>query len=317
MKTILVTGADGFLGRRLCAVFGERGLSFKALVRDPNSTQGVAVDFNNIDALAKHLQGVDCVIHLIGRAHILKDKDQDNDAVFDAVNVDITRKVIEACRKASVKRFIYMSSVIVMGLLRDEVLTEESECRPQTAYGRSKLKAENAVKELCPKYNIDYCILRSPLIYGPGNKANMFRLLKLVDKGLPLPLGKINNKRSFAYVDNIVDALIALANYDKRINATFLASDKEIVSTPELLKMIAKALRKPCRIFNLPLRLLKLMALINKGAIERLTGSLAIDASRLEKFLEAGPRYSMEQGLAVTAGWYKSLVPVGILLNAI
>ena len=307
MKKVAVTGANGFLGRRLCALCSERGFSSLKLVRNPESAGDVGVDFNNVDALAHALREVDCVIHLIGRAHILKDKDWDNDAVFDAVNVDITRNMVEACRKAKVKRFIYMSSLMAMGLLCDEVLTENSECRPQTAYGRSKLKAENLIKELCPKYNIDYCILRSPLIYGPGNKANMFRLLKLVDKGLPLPLGKINNKRSFVYVDNVIGSLIDLANYDKNINTTFLVSDKEIVSTPELLKMIAKVLGKPCRIINVPLSLLKLLAIVDRGAIERLTGSLAVDASRLEKFLGDPPRYPMEQGLSVTAGWYKGL----------
>jgi len=314
MKKIVITGANGFLGKRFCELLKESGNKPLALIRNIEAAAGIkdtadisVVDFNEIDNLAGNLKNVDCVVHLISRAHILRDKYWDNDEVFCSVNVDITRNMIEACRLAGVKRFIYMSSVMAMGLLRDDILTEESECYPETAYGRSKLKAEGLVKSLCAKYNIDYCILRPPLVYGPGNKANMFRLIRLVDKGWPLPLGGVQNHRSFVYVDNVVIAALKLIDYEKVINQVFLVGDREAVSTPQLLTLIAKALNRPCRLIKVPRVFLKLLSLLDKGAVERLMGSLAVDSSKLVRFIGNFPRYPMAQGLQKTADWYLGL----------
>jgi nucleoside-diphosphate-sugar epimerase len=314
MNKIAVTGANGFLGKRFCGILSAQGRKPLSLVRSVRGADIIrdisypsCVDFKDVNQLADNLRGVDCVLHLVSRAHILRDKYWDNDDVFCLVNVDITRNMIEACRRSGVKRFIYMSSVMAMGLLRDDLLTEDSECLPQTAYGRSKLKAEAVVKELCEKYGMDYCILRPPLVYGPGNKANMFRLFQLVDKGWLLPLAGIKNKRSFVYVDNLIQAALHLVDFKDSINRMFLMSDKEIVSTPQLFALLAAALDKPCRLIKVPTFILKCLAIIDKGAIARLTGSLAVDASSLERFIGRFPAHSMSQGLEITAKWYKDL----------
>jgi nucleoside-diphosphate-sugar epimerase len=311
MKSILVTGATGFIGSHLLPNLEQQNFSLKITTRQtsPQTSQNITpIKINNIDDTtdwSEALAEVDCVIHLAARAHILQDTATDPETQFYQTNTLATANLVKQAITQGVKHFIFMSSVGAMATLSEETLTESSPCNPDTPYGKSKLQAEQELKQLCENTAMTWTILRPPLIYGPRNPGNMERLLKLVKTGLPLPLGGINNRRSLLYVGNLVDSITTCISHPNAKNQTFLISDGEDLSTPALIQKIGEAMGKSPALIPIPPTLLTLVAkpLGKEDTINRLAGSLAIDSNKIRTTLDWKPPFSVTQGLQNTVDW--------------
>ena len=314
MMRVLVTGASGFVGQltlenlkhtNAYVVASGRNL----IVSNADLTFSVA-DYSENDAWEKPLSGCDVVIHLAARVHVMQDNAINPLEAFLAVNLHGTVNLAKAAAKASVKRFIFVSSIKVNGeLTGQQPFTENDLPNPQDPYGVSKYEAEKALRQIEKETGMEVVILRPPLIYGAGVKANFAALLKLVDKKIPLPLANIDNKRSFIYVGNFVDAIITCATHPNAAGQTYLVSDGEDVSMPHLIKKIAIAFNKPSYLFSFPLSIMRFFAkFVGKSAsIDRLTESLVIDSSKIRQELGWKPPFTMAVGLKVTADWYRQL----------
>jgi nucleoside-diphosphate-sugar epimerase len=229
------------------------------------------------------------------------------------------------CAAAGVKHLIFLSSCHAIAGASDDVLTERTVPKAVTAYGRSKLAAEDAIKSVLADSDCAWTILRTPLVYGPGNKANFGLLVKLVKSGIPLPLASVRNRRSFIYVENLVDLIVTCLGNPKAFGKTFLPSDGEDVSTPELIRAIARAnesvqcsvfsdsvpnkstrhpspaTRHSPRLFPFPESALKVMGRVpGVGALHKLTSSLYVDSEPLRRELGWTPPFTMDEGLRRT-----------------
>ena len=311
---ILVTGATGFVGQYLTERLTQDNTDFIACSRrllalQPNNYI-VMPDFNDEAGWHNLLLGCDAVIHLAARVHVIKEKADDALAEFYKVNVQSTQSLAEAAAKAGVKRFVFVSSIKVNGeFTESQPFSENDTPQPKDAYAISKWQAEKALRKIEKETGMEVVILRPPLIYGAGVKANFASLLKLVDKALPLPFGSINNKRSLIYLGNFVDAIVTCAKHPNAGGQTFLVSDREIVSMSELVKKIAFALNRPSYIFPLPLANMRFFAkMVGKTtSLNRLTQSLVVDSTKIHKALSWQPPFTMEQGLKITADAYRKL----------
>jgi nucleoside-diphosphate-sugar epimerase len=306
---VLVTGASGFVGIALCRELLARGHAVVAAVRKPDALreapaarQVLVPDLAaDLDRRAL-LEGIEVVVHLAAIAHRGAPE-----AEIRRVNVDATIRLAESAAGA-VRRFVFMSSVKVHGEDSGEgSYVETSPTRPQDAYGRSKLEAERLLGELAARHGLELTLVRPPLVYGPGVRANFLRLLRWVDSGLPLPFASLRNRRRLIYLGNLVSAVVRCV---ERAGASgpFLLGDDEIVSTPELLARIARALERPVRLFPVPPAALRLAgAITGRGdEIRRLTGNLVTDTSRARSALDWRPPHSLDEGLAQTARWLRS-----------
>lgn len=309
---VLVTGASGFVGQSLVKALKRANAYVVAVGRDLSTTDAdvsISVpDYCAKDVWQAPLFGCDVVIHLAARVHVMHDAVENPLDAFLAVNLHGTDLLAKAATKAGIKRFVYVSSIKVNGeLTRDERFSENDVPNPQDPYAISKWEAEKVLQKIEKETGMQVVILRPPLIYGPGVKANFAALLKLVDKKLPLPLASINNKRSLIYVGNFVDAIITCVTHVNATGQTYLVSDGVDVSMPELIKKIALALNKSNHLFRLPISIMRLLArLIGKTAsVDRLTQSLVIDSSKIRQELDWEPPFTMEQGLKITADWYR------------
>lgn len=309
---VLVTGATGFVGQSVVKALKHANAYVVAVGRDL-STSDADVSVSVPDYCAqgvwqKSLSGCDIAIHLAARVHVMHDVAENPLDAFLAVNLHGTVNLAEAAAKAGIKRFVYVSSIKVNGEFTNKrAFTENYAQNPQDPYAISKWHAEEALRKIEKVTGMEVVILRPPLIYGPSVKANFAALLKLVDKKLPLPLASINNKRSLIYVGNFVDAIITCATHANAAGQTYLVSDGEDVSMPQLIKKIASALNKPNYLFPFPMIIMRLFAkIIGKAAsVDRLTQSLVIDSSKIRQELDWKPPFTMEQGLKVTADWYR------------
>lgn len=306
---VLITGANGFLGQNLCTEMLRQGWRVKAATRsvDPLIAGAKPVMVGSIDGetnWADALSGVDAVVHLAARVHVMRDEAADLLAEFRAVNVEGTLNLARQAAKAGVRRFIYLSSIKVNGeeTASERPFTEEDQPAPQDAYAVSKWEAELALHNISDATGLEVVILRPPLVYGQGVKANFLRLLDMVNKNIPLPLSMINNKRSMIYIGNLVDAIIKCIEHPDAANQTFLVSDGQDISTPELIKMIAEAMGKKARLFPCPVSLLKMMGKVSgkSAEIERLTGSLQVDSSKIRMTLNSTPPHTIEEGIIET-----------------
>jgi nucleoside-diphosphate-sugar epimerase len=308
-QSILITGATGFIGSHLIPKLEQKNYQITIALRQPfNSNHKTIVvgEIDNDTSWANALKNIDVVIHMAARAHILEESVANPEAQFDRVNTEGTINLGKQCLEAGVKHFIFLSSIGAVTTLSDNMINESSACNPDTPYGRSKLKAEKALEKLCENSSMTYTILRPTLVYGANNPGNMERLLKLTSKGLPLPLGSINNSRSLVYVGNLVDAIITCIDRTEAKNQTFIVSDGEDLSTPELIRRIGKAMNKTPLLLPIPSHLLKSgTKLLGKGEVgDRLLGSLAVDSSKIRKTLNWQPPYTVDEGLKITADWF-------------
>jgi nucleoside-diphosphate-sugar epimerase len=262
------------------------------------------------------LSDIDAVVHLAGLAHVTSDKsDPDSGKKYMRINAEGSRSLAKQCANAGVKHFVFLSSCHVLAAESDEVLTGRTVPRPATAYGRSKLAAEEAIKDVLVDSGCSWTIIRPPLVYGPGNKANFGLLVKLVQTGVPLPLASVHNRRSFICVENLVDLIATCVGNSDAFGKTFLPSDGKDVSTAELIEKIAKAeagnLKLECsdggcaarraRLFPFPESIVKTLGrLPGLGALRKLTSSLYVDSEPIRRELGWIPPFTMEEGLKRT-----------------
>jgi len=307
---VLITGATGFIGGHFLPLFKKGYYHLLVATRHQNlEVNSIVINEINQDTnWDEALQNIDIVIHLAARAHILKESVSDPEAEFDRVNAQGTINLVRQSIKAGVKHFIFLSSIGAMTTLSDTIINELSPSNPDTPYGKSKLKAEQAIQEICQNSFMTYTILRPTLVYGANNPGNMERLLALTAKNLPLPLASINNSRSLVYVGNLVDAIITCIDHPNAKNQTFIVSDGEDLSTPELIKRLGKAMGKSPLMLPFPSSLLKFgTKLLGKGELgDRLLGSLQVDSSKIRTMLNWKPPYTVDDGLKITVDWFKN-----------
>jgi nucleoside-diphosphate-sugar epimerase len=225
------------------------------------------------------------------------------------VNAGGTEVLARQAADRGVRRFVFLSSVKVHGEGSRVPYTEEQQPDPQDPYGVSKWKAEVSLKRIGGDTGLEVVIIRPPLVYGPGVKANFYQLLRSIELGLPLPLAGIQNKRSLVFLGNLIDAIISCATHAEAAGRTFLVSDGEDISTSELITRAAAALGRPARLLPFPSALLRLAGLLTgkKAAVDRLLGSLTVDSSRIRRELGWTPPFTMTEGLRETAVWYRNI----------
>jgi len=315
---VLVTGANGFVGSALCRRLHSSGLLVRGAVRDreklpqhgdPESKDlewVVLHDRSPEDETRHALQGVSAVIHLAARVHVMADHAVDPLHEFRRVNRDWTERLARAAALQGVRRFVYLSSIKVNGERSARPFTEQDLPNPQDPYGISKWEAEEALATVSSQIGLEIVVVRSPLVYGPGVGGNVLQLRNIIRRGIPLPFASAHNRRSLIYLGNLVDALACCVKDVRAAGQRYLVSDGEDLSTPELIRRLAKALGLPPRLWPVPLSVLRWSGrLAGKGPmIDRLLGSLQVDSSKIRKELDWRPPYSVDQGFAETAAWY-------------
>ncbi len=307
---ILVTGGKGFIGAHLLPALLDSGHNIRATTRKPvpgdTRVDWVACDLMDPACdLERLTAGIDTVVHLAALAHMPDASVTEQD--YRDLNVLATENLLEACASQAVKRFVYLSSIKVLGDHSETVLTEQSPEQPDDAYGRSKLGAEQRVRTTCMASGIDFVILRPPLVYGPGVKANFLKLVSIIDKHLPMPLASVHNRRSLIYVRNLCDIITRCIEYEGKLNEAFLVSDCA-VSTPDLIREIAAQMHTRASLFPFPLSLLRGLARIagKTPVYERLAGSLQLDHSRFANRFQWSPAFSFSEGIRETVHRYRA-----------
>lgn len=312
-ELLAVTGANGFVGRALCAEAVRRGMAVRGITRVPCSlpagVQGVAI--GNIDgspSWAEALAGCDVVIHLAARVHVMRDRSIDPLTEYRRVNTVGTVHLARCAAMTGVRRLVNVSSVGVNGAYTrgDLTFSDQDAPDPHNPYSISKWEAEQALQVIQQRGKLDIVTVRPPLIYGPGVGGNFLRLLGAVKRGIPLPLALTRNQRDLLYVGNLVDNLLACAAHPAAAGKTYLVSDGAPVSTDELLRLLAQALGVSSRLFPVPPFLLQMAGNMTgyTGEVKRLLTSLRVDSSRVCRELGWKPPYSLQQGLQATAEWY-------------
>jgi len=288
---ILVTGATGFVGRRLTEWLGAEASALS--LRSERSVW------------AATLQNKDCVIHLAARVHVMHDAAADPLAEFRKANFENTLALANQAALSGVKRFIFISSVKVNGesTLPGRPFRADDTPAPQDPYGISKMDAEIGLREIAQKTGMEVVIIRPPLVYGPGVKANFASMVRWLQRGVPLPFGAIDNRRSLVALDNLVDLIIRCIDHPAAANQTFMVSDGEDVSTTELLRKMGAALGWPARLVPVPQRWMEWGAgLLGKQDVaQRLFSSLQVDIGPTRELLGWTPLLTMDEGLAQVA----------------
>jgi len=310
METVLVTGANGFIGRALCGVLAASGRRVRKAVRMPVPGLPDAVVVGDIGPdtdWRTALKGVSGVVHLAARTHVLRETATDPLAAYRKINVSGTERLARSAAAGGIRRLVIVSSVKVSGERTEErPFTEDGAPRPEDAYGVSKWEAEQALFRIAAETGLEVVVLRPPLVYGPGVKGNFLRLMNIVARGVPLPLGAVDNRRSLVYTGNLAGAIIKALGAPQAAGGTYLVSDGEDVSTPDLVRGLARALGVKPRLLSLPLSALDLGARLagRRAEFVRLTSSLQVDSSRIQRELGWRPPFTLAQGLELTAKWY-------------
>jgi len=310
---VVVTGADGFLGRATCMHFRAAGIPYRGLVRALSSGTAARPDMLPVgdlteiadDALANALRGAHAVVHLAGRAHVMHETTADPLAAFRAINVAATERLARAAASAGATQFVFASSVKVNGEAAppDRAFRENDPPHPRDEYAASKWEAECVLGSVAGETGMPVTVLRMPLLYGPWVKGNFARLTDAIARGIPLPLGSIDNRRNLLGAGNFASALDALLNHPApapRTVSTYFLADARPVSTPELVRAIAVALGTTPRLVQVPPPLLDLAcAWVGKAAaMRRLTGSLVVDCGAFHSAFGWQPPRAMAEELA-------------------
>jgi UDP-glucose 4-epimerase len=314
--TIFVTGANGFVGRSLCQVAALRGLRVIALTRNPQDF-GASIENRIIPDLldssidwVSEFKNVDAIYHLAARVHLMQDHASDPLSEYRRVNVQLTDRLVQAAIAAEVRQFIYVSSIKVNGerTRLHKPFCADHPANPSDPYGVSKWEAEEVIQKRCQMSAMNYTIVRPPLVYGPGVGANFLALLKLLRYPMLLPFKSIENRRSFIGLDNLVDLLLCLKDNPGAQNQTFLVSDDEDLSTPQLLEKLATLSKSKAMLVYCPEALLRfgLQAIGQKRIAERLCDSLQIDMQVTKERLGWSPPLTVNEGLAKTVEYHES-----------
>ena len=311
---LLVTGANGFIGSKLCEKVLNIGWHVRGTVRPSTYRNNLPSDIDVVPIeeigpltdWSKVMSGVDTVVHLAARVHVINDIAADVSDAYGSVNVAGTERLARMAAASGIRRFIYLSTVKVNGEGRSSPYTEKDNPKPIDPYGISKWESEKRLHEIINHTELEVVILRPPMVYGPGVKANFLRLLNVVERGIPLPLANVNNHKSLIYLENLLDAIVTCINHPRAAGQTFLVSDDRDLSTPELIRLMAKAMGRKVRLFSFPPDMLKIMGKITgrSAEIDRLLGSLCVDSSKIRRMLGWKPPYNIEEGIRETAKWY-------------
>jgi nucleoside-diphosphate-sugar epimerase len=301
---ILITGANGFIGSEVCKTLLVGGHEIAPAMRTKDGHSAIPV--GNLTAetyWGAALNGCDSVIHLAARVHVMNEVESDALAAFRVVNVDGTLNLARQAVRSGVRRFIYISSVKVNGeSTSDKPFSHLDVPNPVDAYGISKYEAEHGLRQLAHQTGLELVIVRPPLVYGPGVRANFLRLLKFVHSGLPLPLSGIKNMRSMVAVENLVDVLVICCSHPSAPGNTFFVSDGADLSTPDLLRLLARSMGRRSRLFSVPISLVSLVATLTGKSHEasRLLDSLQVDITSTKALLGWEPRISVSDAIDKT-----------------
>lgn len=319
--TVLVTGANGFIGQALCPVLARSGYNVRVALRRKQQLQTSdyeVVEVGEIDAQTQWetaLSNVDTVIHLAARVHVMRDISKNPLENFRRINTEGTLHLTQKAAQHKVRRLIFLSTLKVNGesnLQKNngsiECFTENHRPNPEDAYAISKWEAEQALQNIKESSNLEIVILRSPLVYGPNVGANFLNLLKLVKSGIVLPFANIHNKRSLIYVGNLIDIIVRCIDNSSVANNTYLVSDGQDISTPQLIETIAEAMNRKLIMIPFPIWVLKLLAkATGKSAyIDRLADSLCVCNNKIIKALSWKPPYTFREGVRQTVNYYLS-----------
>ncbi len=316
MKKILVTGATGFVGGAVLKMLAHSGdYSLRASVRDLSAELPVECEKALVNSLgpdvdwSQALTGVDVVIHSAARVHVMDEQEADPLKAYRLANVEGTLALAMQAVEAGAKRFVFVSSIKVNGesTLPGSPFTADDQPNPIDPYGVSKWEAEQALIALANDTGLEVVIVRPVLVYGPGVKANFLRMMRWLDKKVPLPLGAINNKRSLVALDNLADLICTCVEHQGAVNQTFLVSDDEDLSTTDLLKRLGSAMNRPAFLLPVPQRLMSFVAgaLGKKAISDRLFGSLQVDISKTKQLLGWQPPVAVDDALKRVAKDFK------------
>ncbi len=319
-STIVVTGANGFLGRAVSAHLARGGHHVRQLVRrqDHGLSGDVRVvpSLHDRSALRAVLAGADAVVHLAARVHVMRDDAGDPLAEFRRANVEATRILAEEAVATELRRFVLISSVKAVGEGNTEPWDEDVTAAPVDPYGVSKLEAERALLAVAGEGRLEASILRLPMAYGPGMKGNMLRLFGAVRRGIPLPFSAVRNSRSMVYSGNVAEAVECVLASGRAAGETFFVSDGDDRSTPALLADVGRAVGRRPRLLSVPVPLLRAAGMLGDIAsalrplpfgtdmVQRLTGSLTVDVDKLRRLTGYGPSTSFAEAIRRTGEWY-------------
>jgi nucleoside-diphosphate-sugar epimerase len=311
MTRVLVTGATGFVGQMLCARLAESGYLVRAALRAPRplpsciaegavtGSLGTATDWRPA------LESVDLVVHAAALTHVPRDTPVEQ---YDEINAQGTGRLAQAAAAAGVRRFVYLSSIKVNGEENAQrPYRADDTPNPQDGYARSKLEGERQLRRAAAQSGMEAVILRPPLVYGPGVRANFLRLMRSVNRGWPLPFGAIHNRRSLVSVWNLSDLIVTLLRHPRAVDGVWLVSDGEDSSTPDLVRRLARALQRPVRLLPVPPALLQMCGVLagRRAEMARLCGSLTVCTAATRALPWSAP-VSMEEALVRTAAWFRA-----------
>ncbi len=299
---ILVTGANGFVGKNLSTQLEISAHNVTRAVRKGSLPNEISIGDIGSDAdWTTALHGVECVIHCAARAHVMNESSADSLQAYRAVNVIGTRRLAEQAAQSGVRRLVYLSSIKVNGESTEpgRPFLDSDVPAPQDSYATSKWEAEQVLWEISKQSGLEVVIVRPPLVYGPGVKGNFARLVSLVRKGMPLPFGSVNNKRSLVGLDNLVDLLIRCIDHPAATGQVFLVSDGQDLSTSELVGFLAEVLNKKTKLIPVPQKLLLFLGKLTGRLpqVQRLVDSLQVDIHRTCELLEWSPPVPVLTGL--------------------
>ncbi len=289
---LVVTGASGFVGRVLCVAAARAGHEVLRVVRRAETGRAGAACVLEIDGntdWGTALRGADAVLHLAARVHVMRESAADPLAAFRAVNVEGTRRLAQAAADARVPRIVLVSSI--------------KAAEADDPYGQSKLEAEQAVREVGERRGVEWVVVRPPLVHGPGVGGNLRRLMGLIRRGVPLPFGGVQNRRSLVGVENLAGLLLQCATAPQAVGRTLLVADQPPVSTPDLIRMLAASMGRPARLWSVPTGMLEVLGRLagRSEEVGRLVGSLEVDDSMTRALLGWAPLRTLEEGIGAMA----------------
>ena len=305
---ILVTGASGFIGAATCLRLMSEGQSILPVYRNDHHSGSAIGNINGSTDWSSALTNITHVIHTVARVHIMKESVADPLEAFREVNTEGTLNLARQAAEAGVTRFIFISSIKVNGeqTKAGMAFSEEDVSAPDDPYAISKHETEIGLRNLAAETGLEIVVIRPPLVYGPGVKANFLSLMKLVRIGIPLPLGGIDNRRSMVFLDNLVDFISTCLHHPKAKNQTFLISDGEDLSVTQLLSKLASAMNMPSRLIPIPSSWLKIaLSMVGKKSIaDRLCGSLQVNITKAQTLLDWSPKWSVDEGIKKTVKFF-------------